>query len=73
MGAAIEIALTSLLKKRNMTRYELAKRSGVSYPTITGYYKNISKMYSSDTILKICLTLDCTPGDLIRLVEVEEE
>ena len=72
MGAAIEIALAGLLKKQGMSQYELARRSGVSYPTINGYYNNTSKMYSRDTILKICLALDCTPGDLIRLVETEE-
>ena len=69
MAKSIYIALNELLQDRGMTRYELAKRMGITYPTIDGYFKNRLTRYSKDTILKMCLVLDCEPGDIIRLVD----
>lgn len=72
MGIEIRLILADILRQRNMSRYELAKRSDVPYPTIDRYYRNKVVRYDSDIIRRICLALDCTPGDLIRLVETEE-
>ncbi len=69
MPFSIHIVLDELLKKRNMTRYELAKRMGTTYPTIDGYYKDRVTRYNRDIVLGMCIALDCTPGDIIRLVD----
>ena len=61
-----------VLKRENITRYELSKRTKIGYPVVDKYYKNKVVRYDSETIRRICLALDCTPGDLIRLVETEE-
>jgi len=73
MTKKVQIALDEVLKNEKITRYELAKRSGIGYPIVDKYYKNKVVRYDSDIIRRMCIALDCTPGDLIRLVEVEEE
>lgn len=73
MKKSVRLALDSLLEEKNVTRYFLAKQTKIPYPTIDKYFKNKVVRYDSDIILRICLALDCTPGDLIRLVEAEEE
>ena len=72
MEKAIRLTLDEILERENITRYELAKRAKIRYPIIDKYYKNKVVRYDSDIIRRICLALDCTPGDLIRLVETEE-
>lgn len=71
MNRSVRLVLDQLLAERNITRYALSQKSGIPYPTVDKYYKNKVVRYDSDIILRICLVLDCTPGDLIRLVETE--
>lgn len=73
MAASIQIVLDELLKEHGMTRYELAKRMGTAYPTIDRYYKNRLLRYDRDILLKMCLVLQCKPGDIIRLVDDQED
>lgn len=73
MAVSVQIALDKLLKARKMTRYELSKRIGTAYPTLDSYYKNKVTRYDSKMILKICLALQCEPGDIIRLVDDQED
>lgn len=63
----IRIRLDELLKQRNITRYELAKRSGIGYQTIDNYYKNRVTRYDSYTLLQICTALDCGIEELIEI------
>ena len=67
--AVIRIRLDELLKQRNMTRYEVAKRSGIGYQTIDNYYKNKVTRYDSYTLLQICTALDCGIEELIEISE----
>ena len=64
---AMRLCLDELLKKHNISRYELAKRTGITYPTIDNYYKNRLQRYDTDVLLKICLALDCEISELIRV------
>ena len=61
MGKTIRLALDELLKRENITRYELSKRTKIGYPVVDKYYKNKVVRYDSETIRRICLALDCTP------------
>jgi len=63
----MRLCLDELLEKRQISRYELAKRTGVTYPTIDSYYKNKLLRYDTEVLLKICLALDCEIGDLIKI------
>lgn len=71
--AEIRICLDQILQEKNISRYALAKAVGVQYQTIDKYYKNRITRYDKDLILKICLALDCTPGDLIQLKDKKKD
>ncbi|MBE6701102.1 MAG: helix-turn-helix transcriptional regulator [Ruminococcaceae bacterium] len=62
----IKLTLESTLKKLNVTRYELAKRTGIRYHIIDNYYKNKVVRYDSFVLNKICFALDCKIEDVIK-------
>ncbi len=61
----VQLTLRSALEKRNITRYELAKRTGIQYQIIDNYYKNKVKRYDSYVLDRICSVLDCTISEII--------
>ena len=65
----IKITLDEALYAREKTRYWLSKETGIHYKTIDSYYKNKIKRYEADSILKICVALDCEVGDIIKVVK----
>lgn len=62
----IRISLDKVLKEQGISRYELAKRTGMQYQIIDNYYKNRVKRYDSYVLDRICTALDCSIGDLIE-------
>ena len=62
----IRISLDKTLERLNVSRYELAKRTGIQYQIIDNYYKNRVKRYDSYVLERICDALDCTVGDIIE-------
>ena len=65
----IRICLDNALVKYNISRYELAKRTGIQYQIIDNYYKNKVKRYDSFVLERICLALNCDINDVIELVK----
>lgn len=63
----IRICLDEVLKQLNISRYELAKRTGIQYQIIDNYYKNKIKRYDSYVLERICIALDCDISDIIKL------
>ncbi len=64
----IRISLDKLLQEKGMTRYELAKRTGIQYHIIDNYYKNKVVRYDSYILLRICTALECEIGELVEIV-----
>lgn len=62
----IKLTLDNILDKRNISRYELAKRTGIQYQIIDNYYKNKVKRYDSYVLDRICDALDCTIEDIVH-------
>ena len=62
----IRITLDSILKKCNISRYELSKRTGIRYHIIDNYYKNKVIRYDSFVLDKFCIALDCKIEDIIK-------
>ena len=62
----IRLTPDKLLDKLNITRYELAKRTGIQYQIIDNYYKNKVKRYDSYVLERICDTLNCEIKDIIE-------
>lgn len=63
----IRIKLDKTLQKLKISRYELAKRTGIQYQVIDNYYKNKVKRYDSYVLERICQALDCSIEDVIEL------
>ncbi len=62
----IRLTLDKLLEEKNITRYELAKRTGIKFQIIDNYYKNRVVRYDSYVLDKICTALDCNISDIIE-------
>lgn len=62
----MKINIQQKLKENNMSRYELAKRIGVTYPTIDNIYKGTSTSIKFEILEAICKELDCSPIDILE-------
>ena len=62
----VRICLDKTLERLNVSRYELAKRTGIQYQIIDNYYKNKVKRYDSYVVDRICIALDCNVSDIIE-------
>lgn len=61
----VYLTLDKLLENRGISRYELAKRTGIGYPIIDNYYKNKVVRYDSYVLERICTALECTVAELV--------
>jgi len=61
----IQITLEEVLKQKEISRYELAKRTGIQYQIIDNYYKNRVKRYDSYVLDRICEALECDICDVL--------
>lgn len=60
----MKISIQQKLDEIGMTRYELAKRIGVTYPTIDNIYKGTSTSIKFEILEAICRELNCSPNDI---------
>ncbi|MBQ9781354.1 MAG: helix-turn-helix transcriptional regulator [Clostridia bacterium] len=67
----IRLTIAQYMDSRGMTRYELAKQTGIRYQIIDKYYKNKVVRYDSYVLNKICEALDCDISDLIEYQKQE--
>jgi putative transcriptional regulator len=63
----IKIGLEELLRKRKKSLYALAKETGISYSALWKINRGEVTSMSFDVLEKICLNLDCSTGDLLRI------
>ncbi len=63
----IEVRIDDLLKERNRTFYWLSKKSGISHTTLWRLKKGKAHGINFATLEKICVVLDCTPGEVLSL------
>ena len=64
-GVYMIINIKKKLEEINMSRYELAKRIGVTYPTIDNIYKSTSTSIKFEILESICKELNCSPNDIL--------
>ena len=62
----IRISLDRILEQKAISRYELAKRTGIQYQIIDNYYKNRIKRYDGYVLERICDALECEIGQLLE-------
>ena len=61
----VKIMLDTALEKHQMSRYELAKRTGIQYHFIDKYFKNKVVRYDSFVLDRISTVLDCCIEDIL--------
>ena len=62
----VQLKLKEFLAIRGISRYQLAKMTGIKYQTIDNYYKNIVIRYDSLILSKICEVLQCEISDILK-------
>lgn len=62
----MKLNIKKKLEENNMSRYELAKRIGVTYPTIDNIYKGKSTSIKLEILESICKELNCSPIDILE-------
>lgn len=62
----MKLNIKKKLEENNMSRYELAKRIGVTYPTIDNIYKGKSTSIKLEILESICKELNCNPIDILE-------
>ena len=65
----IRVCLDKTLEKYRISRYELAKRTGIQYQIIDNYYKNKVVRYDGYVLERICVALDCDICDIIEYIK----
>ena len=67
----MKLDIKNQVEKLGISRYELAKRVGVTYPTITSIYNGESTSIKLNILEALCRELYCTPNDI--LVQEEDD
>ncbi len=67
----MKISIQEKLKEKGMTRYELAKRIGVTYPTIDNIYKGNSTSIKFEILESICNELNCSLDEILVFDDAE--
>lgn len=62
----IKLTVDKYIDNKGISRYELSKRSGISYQIIDKYYKNKVVRYDSYVLDKICQAAGCDISDIIE-------
>lgn len=62
----LRLILDKTLSQKNISRYELSKRTGIQYQIIDNYYKNKVKRYDGFVLDRICEAIDCDICDLLE-------
>lgn len=60
----MKISIQKKLNEKGITRYELAKRIGITYPTVDNIYKGNSTSIKFEILESICKELNCTPNEI---------
>ena len=61
----MKLDIKDRVEKLGISRYELAKRVGVTYPTITSIYNGESTSIKLNILEALCRELYCTPNDIL--------
>ena len=68
----IKFKVKVMLAMREMTQKELAEKTGIRPPTISGICTGTIKHLPVDVLDRICDVLNCQPGDIVEYIRTEE-
>jgi len=59
--------LRSLLDSKHLSSFALSKRANLSPTTTRKIYSDPEYIPSPDVLEKLCITLECLPGDILNI------
>lgn len=65
--------LREIMARHRINQRKLSELTGIRYATINDLYNDRAERINLNHLLKICVVLNCQPGELFEIVEVEEE
>lgn len=69
----LQLNVLELLQKKGKTKYWLFNKLDISYTNFNNMLNNKTKSIRYDNIEKFCNLLECTPNELFKFIETEEE
>ncbi|MGV3042038.1 helix-turn-helix domain-containing protein [Staphylococcus rostri] len=69
----IQVNLDKLIKEKNLTSKELAKRIDITEANLSILKTGKAKGIRFITLLRICRELDCQPGDILEYIRSEKD
>ena len=73
MARAIKVNLDLLLVQRRMSLTELSEKVGITLANLSILKRGKAKAVRFSTLLALCEALQCTPGELLEVEELEGE
>lgn len=73
MDHRIKFRIEEVLVERGHSLYWLSRTTGVSYTTLWRFTKDRALGMNFTTLEKVCVALECEPGDLIVLGKSGQE
>jgi putative transcriptional regulator len=69
----IKLEVDEMLEKRGRSAYWLSQQTGIAQTSLVRIRKQRTAGIQWDTLLKLCIALECTPCDLIVMSEEKQE
>lgn len=69
----IKSNLSRILGERRIKITEFAEQAGVSINTVMALYHERAKGVTFDVLEKICVALECEPGDILSLIKKKDK
>ncbi|HZJ83581.1 MAG TPA: helix-turn-helix transcriptional regulator [Clostridia bacterium] len=66
----IRIKIDEILKEKDKTIYWLSQKTGTSHNNLTNLIRGETRSINFDVLDKICLALDCEPGDIFDFKKI---
>lgn len=73
MEHRIEFRIDEVLRQREQSLYWLSRTTGISYTTLWRLNKDRALGINFATLEKLCLALECQPGDLMGLSKEKKD
>jgi DNA-binding Xre family transcriptional regulator len=69
----VQLRVKHIANERGLTTITaLAEKAGLAYDTARDLWHGRMQRIDRDVLTRVCLTLECTPGDLLVLQDDEE-
>ncbi|WP_101721783.1 helix-turn-helix domain-containing protein [Eggerthella timonensis] len=72
MGKHLIVELEAMLLERGKSSNDLARATGHTKVNVSRIRQAKMRGIRMDTLMEICLELDCQPGDILKIVTDEE-